>query len=382
MVETYDCIVLGLGGIGSATVNALSRRGLRTLGLEQHGPAHDYGSSHGESRIIRTAYFEHPDYVPLLREAFTGWRALEAESGQTLLDSTGLFLSGPRDGEAISGTLRAAADHDLPLDVLSLSEARDRFPGFRFTGDDCVLFERDAGSLQVEACVQANLTRAACRGAVLRFHEPAAEWSADSRGIRVCTDRGEYRAGRLIVTAGPWAERVLRTLGIKLRVWRKVQLWFPLRPDAGPSIPCFFFEEAQGAFYGLPSRGGGLIKVAEHSGGEEVEDPSLVDGKLHERDVGRVREFVVERIPLAVADVVRHSVCMYTMSPDGHFLLDQHPDHSTVWYAAGLSGHGFKFCGVLGNALADYATNGRTALPVEFLRSSRLTSTSGERVVE
>jgi sarcosine oxidase len=375
MAETWDCIVLGVGAMGSGALRSLARRGARVLGLEQHGVAHDLGSSHGETRIIRKAYFEHPDYVPLLHRAFEGWRDLEASAGRSLFTAAGLFLAGAAEGETVGGTIRAAQQHRLPLDRLSPAEARRAFPGFEFAGEDTIVFEREAGYLRVEACVRAQVDDALAHGATLRTGEFVTGWSSDGRTVRVLTDRGIHEGATLIVTAGAWASRLLRDLNVPLRVLRKVQLWFGVagkeiaRPDR--DSPCFLYERPEGAFYGFPSLDGATIKVAEHTGGEEVEDPALVDRRLHEADVAPVRRFVASSLPAATGDVLRHSVCLYTMSPDGHFAVDRHPHHGNVAFGAGFSGHGFKFAGVIGEALADLALNGRTTLPIQFLGLDR-----------
>lgn len=374
MPPTWDCIVLGLGGFGSGAVYHLAQRGLRVLGLEQHGPAHDYGSSHGESRIIRLAYFEHPDYVPLLRRAFDGWRRVEEQSGRSLLQQCGLFLCGPAEGEAVPGAVRAAIEHRLPLERLSPGEAAARFPGFSFAPEDEIVFEQQAGWLDVEGCVAAHLELAQRSGAEFRFHERVEAWSSDGRNVKVTTDRGTYEAACLIITAGPWAARLLRVEGVPLRVLRKVQLWIGITPGSYRETPCFLYERADGTFYGFPTRDGATVKVAEHSGGEAVDDPALVDRACRPDDRTGVESFVRHCLPDASGGVLRHSVCLYTMSPDGHFLIDRQPQFPNVVFGAGFSGHGFKFTGVLGEALADLAVSGETTLPVAFLSLSRLRS--------
>lgn len=372
MPHTWDVIVLGVGGFGSGALYHLARRGLRVLGIEQHGVPHDYGSSHGESRIIRLAYFEHPDYVPLLRRAFEHWRELERLSGRRLLHQTGLFLCGPAEGEAVPGTRRAAEEHHLSLDVLTPAEAAARFPEFAFPPDSEVVFEQSAGWLSVEACVAAHVEQARRAGATLHLHERVERWTTDGRTVQVWTDRNRYEAAAAVITAGPWASRLLGPLGIPLRVLRKVQLWFDVREGSYRETPCFLYEQSQRTFYGFPSLDGRTIKVAEHTGGEEVEDPALVDRRCHPEDIAPVAAFVREFLPRAEPQVLRHSVCLYTMSPDGHFVVDRHPEWENVVFGAGFSGHGFKFTGVLGEVLADFVSTGATALPVRFLRLSRL----------
>ncbi len=373
-MHTHDTIVIGIGGVGSGVVDCLARRGVNVLGLEQFGPAHDRGSSHGETRIIRTAYFEHPDYVPLLHRAFEGWRELESETGCELLQPTGLFLCGPPDGEAISGTLRAAEEHRLPLDRLTPAKARQRFPDFRFPDENVILFEQQAGYLHLERCVQTQIDAAMRNGAEIHFDERVVSWSANDNGVSVTTERATYSAGSLVITAGAWTGQLLSQLGIPLRVLRKVQFWFGIPANSYQCSPCFYFEHEDGAYYGIPSPDGKTIKIAEHTGEEVVDDPLHVDRECHARNTARVESFVKTALPMVRSDPVRHSVCMYTMSPDRHFIVDRHPELSNVHFAAGLSGHGFKFTRVLGEALADCVIDGTTKLPVGFLQLGRFAS--------
>jgi sarcosine oxidase len=380
VAESYDCIVLGVGGFGSAAVYHLARRGVRVVGIEQFRAAHGRGSSHGETRIIRRAYFEHPDYVPLVDRAYGLWHELEQATGRSLSMQTGLVLAGPPAGEAVSGTLRAARDHRLDIHVVLPEDARRRFPVFQFGDDQAIVYEHDAGYLDVEACVQAHIDAARAAGATIHFDEVARDWSAREGGVTVTTDHGTYEAARLVITAGAWASRLLTDVGLSLVVRRKVQCWHPVAPGhigAHAGLPVYYFELPHGSFYGFPSIDGETVKVAEHSGGLVVDDPSQVDRGCHEADVAPVREFLRAVLPHVESEPQRHSVCMYTMSPDGHFIVDRHPVHQNVVVAAGFSGHGFKFTPVIGQALADLALDGRTDLPIDFLSLRRFPLTPG-----
>ena len=374
MPATFDCIVLGLGGIGSATLAALARRGVRVLGIDRFSPPHEYGSSHGETRVIRRAYPEHPDYVPLVDRAFRQWRELESETGRELLTRTGLLLTGPRDGDTIDGSLRAAAQHQLDIVEIPRGETRDRFPHLRFEGDEATIYEQDAGFLRVEDCVQANLEAAAAHGAEQKFGETVLNWSASEAGVRVNTDRGDYSAGRLIVTAGAWATRLLSDLGVPFTVRRKVLLWHPVDEsarDAFASGPTYMFERAGGVFYGFPCLDGATVKLALHTGGEETTDPDQIDRQLHQSDVEPVANALVPRLAGVDPAPARHTVCMYTMSPDHNFIIDRHSRFSSVTLAAGLSGHGFKFAPTLAEALTHLSLEGRSDLPINFLSLAR-----------
>lgn len=379
---TYDAIVLGAGGFGSAAMYHLARRGVRVLGIERFGVAHDRGSSHGQSRIIRKAYFEHPDYVPLLERAYALWRELERETGRRLFHQVGLFIAGAADCESVAGTLLAAQKHHLPVEKLSPAEARMRFPGYRFPEEFTVVCEEQAGYLEVEACVTAHVEASIRHGAELHTDETVLSFADGGGGVRVRTDRGAYSAGRLIVTAGAWAEQVLSAFPSPpayrwaelLKVARKPLFWFPAGPqyDVAQGNSTFFFETPVGQFYGFPRIDGRTIKVAEHTQGDTVADPLSVDRSQHPGDLARVADFLAEFIPDVTPRPVQHSVCLYTRTPDCHFIVDRHPDSSNVILGMGFSGHGFKFTTVLGEALAELALDGAAHLPIGFLQLARL----------
>lgn len=377
--SSWDAIVVGLGGFGSATLYQLARRGVRVLGLEQHAMGHALGSSHGESRVIRKAYFEHPDYVPLLHRAFDLWEELSAEAGQPLLQRTGLLLAGPANDEAVRGCRLAAGEHGLAIENLTPAEASREFPDFRVPEQFDVVFEREAGFLHVERCVEAYLAAARRQGADVRDHEAVHSWEATETGVRVVTSRGTYEAAKLILTAGAWMPALMQGVNVPLSVCRKVMLWYDgaatkLRVEEG--APVWFFEMPFGCFYGVPGFGGSAVKVCEHTGGLSVANPSELDRRLLTEDVDPVRQFTSQVMPGLPAEPGRHAVCMYTNSPDGHFVIDRHPGAEAVWIAAGFSGHGFKFVSVLGEALADLALEGATSLPIQFLGLDRFDADS------
>jgi len=371
---TYDCIVLGLGGFGSAALLQLAQRGARVLGLEQFGPVHDRGSSHGETRVIRRAYYEHPDYVPLVSRAYEHWHALERETGRTLYTRTGLLLAARRGSEAVAGTMDVVARHNLDIHEIPLDDARREYPTFQFRDDDAVIYEADAGYLFVEDCVRAHLDCATARGATARFHEAAQSIEADASSVRVRTNQGEYQAAKLIVAGGAWSGRLLSDLRLPLTVLRKVLTWYPIAEGSSERhthAPVFLFQDDEGVFYGFPSLDGRTLKMAEHSAGRPIDDPDQLDRSLLPHDTAPIEQFIARRLRDVERPAVRHGVCMYTMTPDQHFIVDRHPHQKNVVIGAGFSGHGFKFTPAIGEALADLALNGRTALPIEFLSINR-----------
>ncbi len=376
MKSTYDVIVLGTGGVGSAALFQLASRGLRVAGLDRYPPAHEFGSSHGQSRIIRKAYFEHPDYVPLLERAYSLWDELGRHSGRPdLFERTGLIQIGPMDGVVIPGVRECAERHGLKLDTLTAEETRKRFPQYRVPEDCAVVYEADAGLLRVEDCVLAYLNGAQEAGAELRTGVTVHRWRGSGDGVEVETSHGVFHAGALVITAGSWAPQLLGDLGIPLEVRRKPLFWLKADSEAhriDMDCPCFFYERPEGQFYGFPElEPGGGVKLACHSGGEVITNPANVDRRLDEGELAKVRQFAREWFPEVGVELFRHETCLYTMSPDEHFIVDRHPAHPQVAFAAGLSGHGFKFASVLGEILGDLIVEGKTVLPAEFLNLSR-----------
>jgi len=368
MTETFDAIVIGLGGFGSSTLYELAKRGHRVLGIEQFEIGHAKGSSHGETRIIRRAYFEHPDYIPLLDHSFRMWRELESESGANLMTLCGLVMAGPADGEAVPGVLLAKQKHGIAIDELSHAEATERFPAIRFNESHTILGEQDAGFLRVDDCVTTHIAQAEQHGATIRSSESVVEWNASGNTIEVITDKARYSAAKLVIAGGAWSPALLPGLNLNLTVIRKPVFWFDDTTGASRGWPVFYIEDNELSFYGLPGLKAKEIKVAEHSRGDTGSDPATVSREITPADSDSVVNFVAESLQHVSAPAIRSSVCMYCMSPDGHFYVDKHPADDNVVIAAGFSGHGFKFTPVIGSAIADLVTIGTTKLPVGFLR--------------
>ena len=373
-MSSYDAIVLGTGGVGSAAAYHLAQRGLSVLGLDQYGIGHNRGSSHGQTRIIRQAYFEHPDYVPLVRRAYRLWDELAQQNGERLFHQVGLLEVGPPGGLVIPGVMASVQQHGLSVDQLTADEISRQFPAFRVPPDSVGVFEHDAGYLMVERCVLAHVAMAKRHGAEFRDGETVIGWRAQSQDVTVTTDCASYTAAKLIVSAGAWTNQILQELYIPLRILAKHLHWYAsehagFRAEEG--APTFFYELPEGYFYGFPRIDNRGLKIGEHSGGTVVSDPSNCDRSIDTIDRQRVDSFMSAYLPAIGNQVTDHSVCMYTMSPDEHFIVDLHPEFEHVAFAAGLSGHGFKFTCVLGEALADLALKKETDLPIHFLRSNR-----------
>jgi sarcosine oxidase len=356
----FDSVVLGVGGVGSAALLACARRGEAVLGIEQFAPVHDRGSSHGETRAIRMAYFEHPAYVPMLRRAYELWDQLQEESGAALFERVGVLQIGPPDGDVVRGVREAARLHGLEMDVLTREAVTERFPDFLVPQASVGLFEQNAGYLRVEDCVRALQERAVARGAQLWSETAVSGWRPTADGVVVETARGEVTARRLLVAAGAWMGAVLadRGAGLQLKVVRKTTHWFAARhKDAHRGGPVWLYERPDCVLYGFP-RSHGRIKAAQHSGGLVIDGPGALDRAVLPTERARLQTFVERWLPGVDPDrVEREEVCMYTRTPDGHFRMGELPGLPQVRYVAGLSGHGFKFVPMLGELLA-----GRTPL--------------------
>jgi sarcosine oxidase len=360
LTETYDVIVAGLGAMGSAAAHQLARRGRRVLGLDRFAPPHAFGSSHGQTRIIREAYFEHPLYVPLVQRAYAAWEALERESGAKLMLRTGGLMIGRPDSVVVTGARRSADEHRLRYEVLDAHEIRRRFPVLRPDDDMIAVWEPRAGILFPERCIEAQLTMARRHGAELHDDEPVKRWESSGAGVRVITARGAYEAETLVLAAGSWTPSLVPEL--PLTVERQTLFWFTPRdaaPFAPERCPIHLWEHEPGRYiYGFPDLGDG-VKVARHHEGVET-DPEVVDRVVRDHEVAAIRAMVARYLPDADGALRSSAVCLYTNMPDEHFLVDRHPAHPQAIVVSACSGHGFKFASALGEVIADLAIDGRT----------------------
>ncbi|WP_433214418.1 N-methyl-L-tryptophan oxidase [Dactylosporangium sp. CS-047395] len=368
MAQQYDVIVAGLGGMGSSAAYHLAARGQRVLGLERFGPAHDQGSSHGGSRITRQAYFEDPAYVPLILRSYELWDRLQRDSGRDLLTLTGALFMGPPESRTVHGSRRTAEQWNLPHEMLDAEAIRRRFPQFTPRDGEVALFERNAGVLRPEAAVEANLALAARHNATLRFHEPVTSWEENDTKVLVKTDQGQYEADQLVICPGPWAPQMLPDLKVPLEVERQVQFWF--RPREPMQIPIFIWEDPQGMqVYGFPQEDD-AVKVAFFRRGEPT-TPQTIDRDIREEEIEYIARHLNDRVPAIPGRFLRGKTCMYTNTPDMHFVIARHPGRDRVTVACGFSGHGFKFTPVVGEILADLALTGRTDHPIALFDPGR-----------
>lgn len=376
MPDRYDAIVIGLGGMGSASAYHLARRGRRVLGLEQFDLLHELGSSHGLTRIIRLAYHEDPSYVPLLRRSYELWHELEAEAGEPLLITTGSVEGGPEDGSMFHGALRAAELHDLPHEVLTGAELRRRYPAYAGFDDALrVVWQPDGGFLLAERSVLAHVKGALAAGADLRFRSPVTAWEPTAGGaVRVVAEGAEFEADRLVVCAGAWAGRVVPQLAGVVAPERQVLAWLrPTRPELfePDRFPVFILDVDEGSFYGFPVHDVPGFKFGWYHHFREPIDPDDPDRSTRPDDEAALRRFAERYFPDGAGATLMLKTCLFENSPDEHFIVDRLPDAPQVIVAAGFSGHGYKFCSVIGEVMADLAIDGATRHDIGLLKLDR-----------
>ena len=365
--------------MGRATLYHLARRGRRVLGLEQFASGHKLGSSHGDSRIIREMYFEHPLYVPLVQRAYQLWRELEEQSGSALMEITGGLMIGPANGAVVTGTLRSAMEHGLEHEVLSAAQTRARFPAFQLDDGLTAVLDPRAGYLDADACNTAHLELARAAVADAFFEEPVLEWGVEGEGVRVKTPVATYLADQLLISAGGWTGGLLRDLALPLVVERQVVFWLDPQADADnyarARFPIYAYEYKHGEIcYGFPRLQRG-VKASVMHGGETTDEPATIRRNVDESDLGSLRAALEPVLPaLAYAPVRETDTCLFTNTPDHDFVVDFHPLHDQVLISSPCSGHGFKFASAIGELQADLLVNGKTAFDLSPFRIGRLLS--------
>ena len=380
--NSFDVIVIGVGSMGSATCYYLSKQGYKVLGLEQFDITHEFGSHTGQSRIIRKAYFEHPDYVPLMERAYKNWKQFEDETGEQLYFKTGLLYAGNSNNEIIKGVKLAASLYNIELEQLNKKDAASRFPPFNFPNSFEVLIEPDAGFLPPERSIRLYAEKAKRNGAEIHSHEKVIEWKKEGTGLIVKTDKNIYKSNKLIITAGAWAGKMIPGLSDKIKVTRQFVAW--IKPKNEPRVslnnfPCWMIadEDKHGCYYGFPllntekfGEPAGL-KLAHHYPWD-ITDPDKVNRETTGNDIENIKYCLNKYLPGIVDSILSTKICLYANSPDENFIIDKLPGfEENVSIACGFSGHGFKFASVVGEILADLAMEGTTALPIGFLNAKR-----------
>jgi len=377
----FDTIVIGMGAMGSAAACHLARRGKRVLGLEQFDIPNDMGSSHGYTRIIRLAYYEHPSYVMLLQRAYELWRDIEQQSGEKLLHTTGSLDIGPADSWVFKGSFQSCIEYELEHEVYSGLELGKRFPGYRLPHEIMALYQPQGGFLAPEKCITSYVMQAQAHGAEIHGREAVQHWEpiANGEGVRVYTDRAVYEADSLVITAGAWNDTLLDFLRGLIVPERQVLGWFqPLQPAhfQTTTFPVFNMLADEGRFYGFPVHNVPGFKIGKYHHFEETGSPEELDREVHPEDEAVLRDAVARYFPDAAGPTMSLKTCMFTNAPDGHFLIDLHPHYPQVAYASACTGHGFKFASVIGEVLADLAMQQQTRHNIDLFSHLRFNHTA------
>lgn len=382
MLPVYDHIVIGVGSMGSSACYHLSKRGASVLGLEQFGICHERGAHGGETRIIRKAYFEHPDYIPLLERAYENWREIELVSNEKIYHETGIFYAGPKQHALLEQIKESARLYQIPLKGLSNGDHHPYRDQFTLPADFEWMLEPFAGFLLTEKAIRSYVAAARKHNATIRENEKVLRWESNRDGVRVVTDKAEYQGKQLIFTAGPWSARLLNLPPEQLKITRQVLLWTrPLDPVpfSEQHFPCWLIvdHDKPGGYYGFPvhhwgsEQTAGGFKLAYHYPGDAT-DPEKVDRTIRTSDTDHLIDFQDRFLPGTKGQVLATKTCLYSNSQDEHFVIDRlKGDLDRVTVAWGFSGHGFKFVSVVGEILADLSMSGKTDLPIGFLNADR-----------
>ena len=382
MNKQFDYIVIGVGSMGSSTCYHLAKSGATVLGIEQFELAHDKGAHSGQSRIVRKAYFEHPDYIPLLERAYHNWQEIEKVSGNKMYHETGIFYAGPIGHTIIENIRTAAAQYQIALLDCKNGDHLEILPLFDLPEEYEWIYEPEAGFVETEKAILSYVEEAQKLGAVIHQKEKVLGWELIEDGVEVRTSNGNYTCKKIIVTAGPWSAKLMPTINDELKITRQTLMW--IQPDEAnsfktPVFPCWFVvdKEKPGAYYGFPiaeihdTKNPVGFKFAYHYPGAET-DPDDVDRSISEIDKEPLLGFIDRYIPKAKGQVLGVKTCLYSNSRDENFVIDCLKEtEGRVCFARGFSGHGFKFVSVVGEIMADLALKGATTLPIGFLRADR-----------
>jgi sarcosine oxidase len=370
--KMYDLIIIGCGGIGSATLYDATNRGLTTLCIEQHHKGHDKGGTHGESRAFRQAYYDDPQYIPLLKDAYQHWKNL----GGDLFVENGLLEIGFADSKMAEDAIQCAKDYQIPIEILSGDQICTRFPGFHVPKDMIGIFQPEAGFLRVDDCVRYFIDKADSQGATIAFNEKVISWQVDSDNlVQVKTNKGLYQSKYLIITTGSWTKELLGSLSIPLQILQKKLVWIPVTTGAysiKEHSPCFAYHLNDGVFYGFPNIDG-FIKVARHTGGAVLNhaDDNITKPHKYNIESRAIEAFASDHLQKTTLTNVKEANCLYDLTPDGQFVIDNHPQYGQVAFAAGLSGHAYKMSNTLGKILIDLAVKQSTEYNISFLSLNR-----------
>ena len=366
-------------GWGSAALYHLAKKGLRVLGVEQFDVPHSLGSSHGHTRVIRKAYFEHPSYVPLLQKAYDMWKTIEEDSGRQLVNYCGMIYAGQLNSSSIQGVKKSSELYGVPIQELTATDLKTQYPQFSFNDEMTGLYEPSGGYLLVEDCVKVHCDLAQKHGAEVFTNTSVTKWKHENDLYSIKTEQDEFQTKSLVVSAGAWTSKLLKELHLPLTIQRIPSGWFKPKNNhhtLEKRFPIFGIESPYGFFYGFPVLDERGVKIARYEGSETVSSVDAIDRTVRDGDLDHIQQFIQQYLPGVTMQVNASSVCMYTVTPDSHFVIDQHPHHENLYIAAGFSGHGFKFSSAVGAVLADLVCDKQTDVDISFLGLERFASSN------
>lgn len=373
MKKIYDLIIIGCGGIGSATLYHATHAGLSTLCIEQYEQGHQKGGTLGETRAFRKAYYDNPTYIPILEKAYLDWKNLDANTAMDLFIESGVLEIGPANGKMIVDAIQCCNKYQIPIELLSKEQITTRFPGFQVPDEMVGIFQPQAGFLQIDNCMNYFVNSATANGASVAYNEQVLSWEVDENNlVQIKTDKATYHSKYLVITTGSWAPELLHALDIPLQILQKKLVWISAQTDEYSiqnGSPCFSYHLNGEVFYGFPNING-LVKVARHNGGALMHHPH--DSPAFNNEAEAIKQFAKQYLPqLTFNEIIKEACCLYDVTPDHQFVIDNHPDYPQVAFAAGLSGHAYKMSNILGQILVDLATKQATEFDISFLSLKR-----------
>ncbi|MFJ1269349.1 N-methyl-L-tryptophan oxidase [Legionella lytica] len=373
MKKIYDLIIIGCGGIGSSTLYNATRAGLSTLCIEQYEQGHQKGGTLGETRAFRKAYYDNPAYIPILEKAYLDWKNLDANSEMDLFIECGVLEMGLANSKMSVDAIQCCNDYQIPIELLSKEQITTRFPGFQVPDEMVGIFQPEAGFLQIDNCMNYFVNSATANGASVAYNEKVVSWKVGENNlVQVTTNKATYYSKYLIITTGSWAPELLHALDIPLQIIQKKLVWISVQPNEYSiqnGSPCFSYHLNGEVFYGFPNISG-LVKVARHNGGALMQHPH--DSPEFNNEADAIKQFAKQYLPkLTFSDAIKEASCLYDVTPDHQFVIDNHPDYPQIAFAAGLSGHAYKMSNVLGKILVDLASKQSTEFDISFLSLTR-----------
>ncbi|MEM7345067.1 MAG: N-methyl-L-tryptophan oxidase [Chloroflexota bacterium] len=386
-MTSYDVIVVGLGAMGSATLYQLAQRGVNVLGIDQFDPPHHQGSTHGESRVTRLAAGEGPQYIPLVQRTHEIWRELEEKTGAPLLYESGCYVISPtiaslgwrEESNFAADSARLAAQYKIPHELLDAAEVRRRHPIIGIEDGYHAYYEPSGGIVDPEQSIRVQLQLAKKFGATIQVNERVTSFKAEKAGVTVTTNQQQCQADKVILTTGPWIKQLLpETSHPSFGIYRQVMYWFEAEDPAQFEVSHFpmlmWIGQTQTDFFAafptVPGNQPGIKLLTEQF--VETCDPKTVNREVSPAEIEQFADmFVSQKLRGLTKNCLRADVCLYTMTPDTHFIIDQHPDNEQILFASACSGHGFKHSAAIGEAIAQWAINGQSDIDLSKFSLSR-----------